>query len=235
MQQSFSFSSLESQLTLAKDLGYTFITCIDYAKENSLEAHTIVMRVDIDVSVQKAEKLLEIFNRLCIKATFFVRLHAKEYNPFSFENYRILKHIRDSGHEIGYHSEVVDQASIWNEDPRECLCKDIAVINSMLDTNIKGIASHGGFTGLNNLDFWKLHQPSEFGLVYEAYDEGSAFGLFKNCFYISDSEWFRWKCYDHGVLQVNDRRSFGQHLANMHKIFYLLIHPETYYTNHCYE
>ena len=31
------------------------------------------------------------------------------------KNYRILKSIRDSGHEIGYHSEIVDQAAIWDE------------------------------------------------------------------------------------------------------------------------
>ena len=71
------------------------------------------------------------------------------------KNYRILKSIRDSGYEIGYHSEIVDQAVIWDENAEECLRRDIDVLNRMLDIEIKGIASHGGMTGLNNLDFWQ--------------------------------------------------------------------------------
>ena len=35
----------------------------------------------------------------------------------------------------------------------------------------EGVASHGGMTGLNNLDFWKDREPSDFGLTYEAYRE----------------------------------------------------------------
>ena len=51
------------------------------------------------------------------------------------------------------------------------VCGDIDVLNRMLDIEIKGIASHGGMTGLNNLDFWQERQPSEFGILYEAYDK----------------------------------------------------------------
>ncbi len=187
------------------------------------------------MSVSKAERLLDIFDRLRIKASFFVRLHANEYNPFSFENYRILKAIRDSGHEIGYHSEIVDQAAIWGEDAAHCLRRDIDVLNHMLDIEIKGVASHGGMTGLNNLDFWKDRTPAEFGLAYEAYDKNDAFGLFDTSFYISDSEYTRWKCYNRGILCADDRRSFEEHLRTKYALIYLLIHPDTYFTNHIYE
>ena len=198
-------------------------------------AITVVNRVDIDISVKKAEFLLEIFNNLQIKASFFVRLHAAEYNPFSFENYRILKSIRDSGHEIGYHSEVIDQSFIWSETPAECLKRDIDVLNRMLEIDMKGAASHGGMTGLNNLDFWKKYSPSDFGLAYEAYDKDESFGLFDSSFYISDSEWIRWKCYDRGVLCVGDNRTIEQHAQNNHPLIYLLIHSDTYYFRHPYE
>ena len=83
----------------------------------------------------------------------FVRLHAPEYNLFSFENYRILKYIQKSGHEIGYHSEIIDQSAIWKESADDCLLRDIDILNRLIETNIQGIASHGGLTGLNNLTF----------------------------------------------------------------------------------
>ena len=236
MLSNFTYQSLENQLTLAKQNGYQFITCAKFVKKkNSLKSKTIVLRVDIDASPKKAERLCDIFESLGIKATFFVRLHAAEYNPFSFENYRILKGIAAAGHEIGYHSEVVDQHAIWNEGATECLKRDLAVLNEMLGLKVKGVASHGGLTGLNNLDFWKIRDPSDFGLLYEAYDETEAFGLFKNSFYISDSEWYRWKCYSYGELIAGDNRSLAEHLSDNHPLIYLLIHPDTYYDRHIYE
>lgn len=232
----FTFLGLENQYRSLLDQGYEFLTCHDFAvRKQALPARSVVNRVDIDLSVKKAERLLMIFDKLHIKASFFVRLHAAEYNPFSFENYRILKAIRDSAHEIGYHSEVIDQAAIWSENAAECLKRDIDVLNRMLRINIKGVASHGGMTGLNNLDFWDNHSPRDFGLVYEAYDKHHSFGLFESSFYISDSEWTRWKCYDNGVLCVGDHRTIEEHAQNKHPLIYLLIHSDTYYLRHPYE
>jgi len=232
----FTFTRIEEQYKAAMDAGYEFITCAEYVetKEN-LSPLTIVNRVDIDISVKKANRLRDIFDRLEIKASFFIRLHAPEYNPFSFENYKILKSIRNSGHEIGYHSEIVDQAAIWDEDASDCLIRDLAILNGMLDIQVKGVASHGGMTGLNNLDFWRERSASDFELLYEAYDGSEAFNLFHDSLYISDSEWVRWKCYDRGVLLEGDDRSFGEHIREMKPLIYLLIHPDTYYENHIYE
>lgn len=232
----FTFSNITEQFRMALDVGYEIVSCANYfERKGNLPPLTIVNRVDIDFSVKNADRLREIFDKLGVKATFFVRLHAPEYNVFSFENYRILKSIRDSGHEIGYHSEIVDQSIIWQEDAVACLKRDIDVLNRILEINIKGIASHGGRTGLNNLDFWKTNNPSDFNLLYEAYDKSATFSLFNDAFYISDSEWTRWKCYDKGILCQGDHRSFAEHLKNKHPLVYLLIHPDTYFDRHCYE
>jgi hypothetical protein len=231
----FTFNNLEKYYKIALDAGYKIITCEDYALNNKRECPTIVNRVDVDLSVKKTERLIDLFNKLGIKASFFIRLHANEYNPFSFENYRILKRIVNEGHEIGYHSEIIDQSVIWDEDPGECLIKDIKILETMFNTTIKGVASHGGLTGLNNLDFWNNHKPNDYELLYEAYDD-KYLKLFKNSFYISDSEWTQWKCYDKGVLISGDNRSFGEHvLQSDHKLIYLLIHPDTYFDRHIYE
>ena len=234
----FTYANLERQLGAALAEGYRFLTCEEYyygKARASLPERTLVNRVDIDLSCAKAKRLAEIFSGLGIKGTFFVRLHAPEYNPFAFENYMVLKYIRDKGNEIGYHSEIVDQAAIWDQEAAACLRRDIKVINEMLEIKIKGVASHGGMTGLNNLDFWKYRQASDFGLLYEAYEESSTFSLFRDAFYISDSEWTRWKCYRQGKLVDGDRRSLEEHVRDGHELIYLLIHPDTYFDRHFYE
>ena len=231
MRFKFTFKKIKEQYQAAIDNGYSFITCEEYVlNKEALDNKTIINRVDIDFSVKKAEKLGIIFNELGIKASFFIRLHAPEYNPFSFENYIVIKFLIESGHEIGYHSEIIDQSVIWNEDIKENLLRDIDVINRIFNIDIKGIASHGGMTGLNNLDFWKNNTASDFGLLYEAYD------WFDKAFYISDSEWTQWKSYNNGKLLEGDRRTFKEHIEQEnHELIYLLIHPDTYYDRHFYE
>lgn len=234
----FTFESLEKQYQKAIIAGYEFITCEQYCrrKMNNAQLNKIVVnRVDIDISVKKAERLIDIFNELKINASFFLRLHAPEYNPFSFENYRIIKKLIESGHELGYHSEIIDQSIIWNEMAQDCLIRDIDIINRMFNIRIVGVASHGGMTGLNNLDFWKDRKAEDFGLLYEAYDNQPKFNLFSSSFYISDSEWTRWKCYDGGKLKEGDNRSFSEHIDDKHTLIYLLIHSDTYFDRHFYE
>ena len=229
----FTFKNIEAEYQSIIKSGYKIITCEDYVtkKESFVDQKILINRVDIDFdnSVKKAERLGQIFNNLGIKATFFLRLHAPEYNPFSFENYRIIKFLINSGHELGYHSEIVDQSIIWGENVEECLMRDIKVINTIFNIKIKGIASHGGRTGLNNLDFWKENNAKDFGLIYEAYD------FFEDALYVSDSEWTQWKCYNKGKLVKGDRRPVSEHLNEENKTIYLLIHPDTYFERHFYE
>jgi hypothetical protein len=236
----FTWDYLESELQLAKELNYRYVRCCDYGgiKHRSTEPlkdKLIVLRIDIDLSMKKADRMLDIFERLGIRGSFFVRLHAREYNPFSFENFRIAKRIKAAGHEIGYHSEVIDQSKIWDEDPAQCLERDLEVMSRMYEIKVKGAASHGGLTGWNNLDFWRGKKPSEYGLLYEGYDEEPEFGLFHHSLYVSDSEWTRWKCYDNGKLRENDRRSLSEHAATGASLIYLVIHTDTYFENNCYE
>ena len=167
----FTFQNIEGQYAKALELGYKIMTCEGVGVKTKKEDLIIVNRVDVDFSVKKALRLSNIFNKLSIKASFFFRLHAPEYDPLSFENYKIIRQIHNDGHEIGYHSEIIDMEAIWGDDAASCLEKDLKVFENYYGIKIKGVASHGGLTGLNNLEFWKKEKPANFGLLYEAYDE----------------------------------------------------------------
>jgi hypothetical protein len=88
----FTFAEIESHYREVLASGYKILGCADYVKvkKDAAKEKILVNRVDIDFSMEKAKDLAAVFSRLKIKGTFFVRLHAPEYNPFSFENYAIL-------------------------------------------------------------------------------------------------------------------------------------------------
>lgn len=234
----FTFKYIEAEYLALLEMGYRFVTCQDafdqFRTTGTVNggAPTVINRVDVDFSLVRAGRLAAIFNALGIKATFFVRLHAKEYNPFDFENFRHLRAIAEGGHEIGYHSEIIDQAAIWGDDPADALRRDLRVMEAMLGAPVRGAASHGGLTGLNNLDFWTDHTAAEFGLSYEAYQDG----VMEASRYVSDSEWVRWKSYYKGARLDGDHRSPSEHAReDQIPLIYLLTHPDTYYDRHIYE
>lgn len=234
----FTFEYIETEYRSLLAEGYDFVDCKtgfdQFKKDGTINpgTPTAINRIDVDFSLVRAARLGDIFQKLGIPATFFIRLHAKEYNPFDFENFRHLKGLQARGFEIGYHSEIIDQAAIWGEDPASCLRRDLDVLQTMIDAPVAGIASHGGLTGLNNLDFWKDNNPEDFGATYEAYQHG----VMEASRYVSDSEWIRWKAYNKGQRLDDDARSPSEH-ARQDKpdLMTILIHPDTYYERHFYE
>jgi len=235
----FTFKRIKESYETALQNGYEIISCKEYAlrkKKNQILDKILINRLDIDYSVKKLVPLLDIYKELNIKASIFVRLHADDYNPFSFDNYLILKKAISNGHEIGYHSEIIDQSHIWNEDAETCLLRDIDTLNRMFNIKITGIASHGGLTGWNNLDFWKNRTAKDFGLLYEAYDKEPDFNLFYESRYISDSAHPYLKAYENSVLMSGDSRSLDEHIIeDQPSIIYLLHHPCLMFHNHVYE
>lgn len=233
----FRFSDLSRILDDVSEQGYQFLRCIDYYHfKRNLPPKAVVLRIDIDFSIQKVEPILEILNKLKIKASFFVRLHAREYNVFEYTNFSILQKIIRSGHELGYHSEIMDVALFLNEPPEIILRRDLKILDTAFDITIHGVASHNGLTGTNNLDFWTNHNPQDFGILYEAYQNDSLFSLFNDSLYISDSEWTQWKAYRNGKLLVGDTRD-PSHFAcfDQFPLIYILIHGDTFFTIHPYE
>ncbi|MFH0778531.1 MAG: hypothetical protein V2A71_07870 [Candidatus Eisenbacteria bacterium] len=101
---SFTFAHYESLLTRALEQGYRFSDFKGHAalpKEEGL----ILIRHDVDLSVRNALRFAQIEKRLGIVATYFVRVHAHQYNPFQCDSYRMLKEIKEMGHEMGLHYE----------------------------------------------------------------------------------------------------------------------------------
>lgn len=162
----FSFHHYFACLNSAQDLKHCFYTFDNY--EQNVDK-LILLRHDIDYpTIEKAIAFARIENSLGIQATYFVRLHSNDYNPFGYRFYSGLKEIMYLGHEIGLHHEVLDFYSITKEDPGDVLRKDKKVLETILGRQVKGLVPHQDWTRIPNWKFSETWDYKDFGFEYEA-------------------------------------------------------------------
>jgi peptidoglycan/xylan/chitin deacetylase (PgdA/CDA1 family) len=140
---------------------YPTVTMAEYM-DNQHPDRFILMRHDVDRMPGNALRTAKIERDLGIKATYYFRSIKSTFRP------EIIKQIEDMGHEIGYHYEVLSEAS---GDPE----KAIELFQSNLDkfrkiSDVRTICMHGRpLSKYDNRDLWKYYDFRDFGLIGEAY------------------------------------------------------------------
>ncbi len=74
----------------------------DYHRADPGERH-LILRHDLDVTIDAALPLAAIEQELGACATYFVLVRTEMYNPFSAQGLGGLKRLMDMGHEVGLH------------------------------------------------------------------------------------------------------------------------------------
>ncbi len=228
----FTYAHYADIFRVARDEGYQIITLEDWFKRKyGAGRKVLINRIDVDDNIGRLWRMADIFDGLGVRASIFLRLHATRYNLLFFDNIRLVRHLLAGGHEIGLHSEIEDVRHLCGLDPTRALRAELALFSGLLGVNSCGLASHRDLTPYNNLDFWKDHSPEDFGLLYEAYDDG----LWTGSRYVSDSEYTQWKSYEKGVLREGDRRCACEHIREGVPVLYLLTHTCSWYKEHIHE
>jgi len=213
-QCGFTFQHYEETLKLAKEKGYSFSRLCDF-DDNKESKLLILLRHDLDYQVmQKALSFAEIESRLGIKATYFVRVHSDEYNPFGFKVYHALRQVLNMGHEVGLHYEHLDFCDVTKENPATIITKEKKLLELIFDIQIRGIAGHRSWTDIRNWGFWKDHNFKDFDFEYDAYEDK----FMGDMLYIDDSlrQWKEGKC-------------MCQYISSKVPRLYFLIHPFYWY------
>ena len=102
MKCQFSISHYEDCIDKALELGYKIGPVCDWTILNE-STKFILLRHDVDFSLQCAFQLALVESRLKVRSTYYVMLQSDYYNALSSVNVKIIKAISDLGHEIGYH------------------------------------------------------------------------------------------------------------------------------------
>ena len=98
----FNSANYEELIRFAEEKGFVLRSFrdLDSAKQSGL---VILLRHDVDLSLEAALLMAKLEKSLGIKATYFFLLYNNYYNPLSPNGRRIIKEIDSLGHEVGLH------------------------------------------------------------------------------------------------------------------------------------
>ena len=197
----FNYNSIKNLLKSLINGGRLFLTF-----QNSfgvLEKKIIILRHDVDLKPLNSLATAIIENELGIQGTYYFRMVPESFDV------EIIKKIADLGHEIGYHYETMDTASVklkvksekLSERKREELidvaynefCENLEEFRKIYP--VKTICMHGSpRSPWDNKEIWYKYDYRKLGIIGEPYFDID----FNEVFYLTDTG-RRWDGFKYSV------------------------------------
>lgn len=135
----FSHQAYKELLELLTSGGYI---CCDY--HNYINSpRCVILRHDIDTSLDQAVRLAELEAEMGVKSTYFVLLRTDFYNAASQQSQEQLRRILTLGHEIGLHfDEVAYGKTLTEDETKENIIKECGILSALLDVPITTVSMH---------------------------------------------------------------------------------------------
>lgn len=195
----FSYKGFENLVNALRDANYSFV---DYHTFDNFH-RCVIMRHDIDNSIEKAVKLAELEESLGVKSTYYTLVTSDFYNPLSKNNQDGLRRILELGHEIGLHFD--EMAYDRLDDVVGAITKEARFLSDILNIPITTVS---------------MHRPSQKTLEanYEIPGMTNSYGktFFNDFKYLSDSR-RRWR---EPVLNIIKSGEYGRLHILTHPIWY---------------
>jgi hypothetical protein len=190
--------------------GFSFITFADFLAEEGDVANPsrkiIILRHDVDLKPHNSLATAIIEAELGIKGSYYFRMVPESFDV------EIIKQIASLGHEVGYHYETMDTASLRLNVKREELsergneelidyaynvfCENLGTFRKTYP--VSTICMHGSpQSGFDNKDIWKKYDYKQLGLLGEPYFDID----FNDFFYLTDTG----RCWNGYRFSVRDK------------------------------
>jgi hypothetical protein len=101
----------------------------------------LILRHDIDISLEPALKMAEIEHDIGIRSTYFVLLSSNHYNSFEGRNAAIIRQISGFGHEIGLHYDT-EQYGYYAGNASQALKQELQALHNLVGKRICSVSAH---------------------------------------------------------------------------------------------
>jgi len=195
----FTLSHYKETISDFQQAGYQ-TTLLD----KHVQGNQLVLVHDVDIDVSLVLPMAKIEKSVGAVSTYFFRMGAKNYNLFSRETIRIVREIKNMGHDVGYHYEPP-------------VSNHLAAADSVQ----KVMSFFTEQTGIE-LNYFNVHEPARTGIDMSSVlpERNRCYNslFFKDFKYISDSS-ARWR-----------EGCFCGHVEEHEKLL-VLTHPFWWYPN----
>jgi hypothetical protein len=140
----FSLDDCAALLNQLRVAGYRW-EYVSQLKLSSPLDRIAYIRHDVDLHIRGIDQLARLEADQGVHATYYVCL-AMHFNVLYAENRRILRSLRDLGHEIGLHYDL-ETYPAGPADAREHLGWEVGILERIIDVPIKTISLHAPHRG----------------------------------------------------------------------------------------
>lgn len=178
----FTYAAYRELLSLLRERDYEFRDYHNYGNT----PRCVILRHDIDNSLEQAVKLAELEAQEGVRSTWFVLLRTDFYNVASKAGREALRRIQSLGHEIGLHFDEWSYVpALGPDEVVENIIKECGVLSALLDG-----------TSHQKISCVSMHRPSRTTLEadYDIPGIVNSYGktFFHDFKYLSDSR-RRWR------------------------------------------
>lgn len=132
----FTYQSYITLLQKLKDNKYLFTNYHEFCSHQKC----VILRHDVDMSLESAVKFAEIEHDMGVTSTYFVLLRTDLYNVASKRSREWISQIQMLGHEIGLH---FDEAALGeNDEVVTSVISEAKTLSDILDRNISTVSMH---------------------------------------------------------------------------------------------
>ena len=160
MARDFTLTKYNEICEIIINSNYKPISVLEYIlrKPNKF----VILRHDVDRKVNMALKMAQLEYSLGIISTYYFRKTSEVYRP------EIIKQIKELGHEIGFHYEVLDKAKGDIDVAMKIFQYELDEFRKIAQINT--VCMHGNpWTQWINLDIWKKYDFQDFDIIGEPY------------------------------------------------------------------
>lgn len=186
----FSFATYQTIINLLKEYNYEFS---DYKNYKQFR-RPVILRHDIDFSIEDSYNFSLFEDSLGIKSTYFVLLATGFYNPMLRENRIMLQDMLKRGFAIGLHYDT----TAYDENMADTIKREKIILENILETPV---------------DLLSFHRPApevlENNLTFEGMINAYSNTFFKEFKYCSDSRFF-WR--DNPIETIKSRKYDKLHI-----------------------
>ena len=155
----FTIEKYRELLLALKEAGYELMRYDEYCEGKRAE-RMVVMRHDVDRSVERARRLAEVEKEMGVRTSYYFR------EKFVLNNGDDIKYIAGLGHEVGYHYEdLVAEKGDVDKAYARCV-RNIESMRQLAD--VRTITMHGSpMSEIDSKRMWEKYDYREIGVIGE--------------------------------------------------------------------